>query len=109
MQKSRNIFIYLKQCGSFIRLGELFTCCCVDGNFRDAASLITHLCIVLSLEMALHTGPGVKTSGRTKAQVSINDTESTEESQSCPLIRVFPRLHTLSITRLPYNSAIKWH
>ena len=94
-----------------LRLGESFTCCCVDGNFRDAACLITHLYIVLSLEVALYTGPGVTTSGKTKGQlypgtvksneVSITDTESTEESQSCPLIRDFPRPHSLSINPSP--------
>lgn len=36
------------------------TCCCVYGNFREAAALITQLIIVLCLEMALYTNPGVK-------------------------------------------------
>lgn len=40
---------------------------------------------------------------------SISDTATTEESQCCSLIRVFPRLHTLFITLLLYNSDIKWH
>lgn len=80
--------------------------------------MFTTLSLILVLEMALHTGPDVKTRGETKPTksvifsfhgASISDTATTEESQCCSLIRVFPRLHTLFITLLLYNSDIKWH
>lgn len=112
--------------------GASFTCCGVDGNFRNAALLIAWLCIVPPFQMALYTGPGVKKQeerrkrkpqsvrfapeetqklfGKLKFnESSITDTVSTKKSQCWSLITVFPRLHSASITLLCYNSAIKWH